>query len=402
MYTNIELEEAIELIKENVHKLAKKYVNLSDALGCILAEDIVAPLDQPPFDRSPLDGYAVFSGDLALASSDHPAILHIVDNIYAGQEAKVAIGPMQTVRLTTGTMLPPGADCVVRQEDTKRDGDRVCFYKPVKPYENYCFKGEDYKKGQLLFEEGVRLDAAALGVLASTGMSRHIPVYGHPSIALVCTGSEIVPPDEPVLPLGKIHGINETYLMARFKEFGIEKMKCVYVPDDAKDAANILLELLDSYDMIITTGGVSVGEKDIMHEVLPIMRANQIFWRVLLKPGSPIMFSICKDKPILSLSGNPFAAAATFELMGRPLIGFLMGDNDALPEKVTGILENDFGKSSKGRRFIRGRYKKGMVWVPDTHASGIMSSFAGCNCLVDIPAGSPALEKGQEVNVVLL
>ncbi len=402
MYTKIELEEAIQIIEENVQRLPVAYVELNDALGHILAEDIVAPFDQPPFDRSPLDGYAVCSQDLLEASQDYPVYLRIVDTVYAGQEAKKEIHYSQAVKITTGAMLPKGCDCVIRQEDAKRDRDFVCFYKPAGRYENYCFKGEDFKKGQTLLKKGIRLDAAALSVLASAGISRNIPVYISPSIAVVCTGSEVVSPSVSVLPVGKIYGTNETYLMARLKEMGIKNIHCAYVPDEPEEASQMMSDLLETYDMLITTGGVSVGDKDIMHEVLPIMKAEQIFWRVLLKPGSPVMFSKWHGKPILSLSGNPFAAAATFELFGRALIHFMAGDASYLPKKMTGILENEFDKSSKGRRFIRGRFEDGKVWLPNAHESGIMSSFVGCNCLVDIPAGTPALQSGNEVNLILL
>ena len=402
MVQNITLEEAIEMIMDNVSALSIKRVAFMDALGCILAEDIFAPINQPPFNRSPLDGYAVRAEDIKTAYREHPAVLSVVDCVYAGMASKRRILLGEAVKITTGAMLPEGCDAVIRQEDTDYGTKQVAVYQSVKPYQNYCFAGEEYRKGELLLSKGVFIDASVLGVLSGAGIADDIPVYAMPSVAIVCTGNEIVSPHETILPDGKIYGINGIYLQARLKELGVKEVRVFHTADETEKIVSLLQEQWNNYDLIITTGGVSVGEKDLMHTVLPMLGAEQLFWRVLLKPGTPAMFSLKDGKPILSLSGNPFAAAATFELLARPLIAKQSGNTNLLMKKTYAKLQNDFPKASPGRRLIRAIYENGTVWVPETHASGMMQSFIGCNCLVDIPAGSAALSTGIIVQVHLL
>ncbi len=403
MKQGVELEEAIDLMAEHVVPLSAVKVSLQEARGCMLSEDVTAPFHQPPFHRSPLDGYAVYSGDIAGADREHPVYLDVIDTVYAGDCALKPIHSGQAVRVMTGSMLPEGCDCVVRQEDTNRARDCVSVYRQVNAFENFRFCGEEYKQGDVLLPKDTMLDAAALSVLAGAGITDGIPVYRKPSVAVITTGSEIVSPYRETLPEGKVYSINDTYLVNRLQELGIRNAVSVYNEDDAELVANCLEVLLEDYDLVITTGAVSVGERDMMHDALPMAEAEQIFWRVLLKPGTPVMFSMKNGKPVLSLSGNPFAAAATFELLARPLLAILSGNPCFFTARAEGILANAFSKASPGRRFIRAQYKNdGMVHIPDSHASGIMASFTGCNCLIDIPAGSPALMAGTRVKVILL
>ena len=160
--------------------------------------------------------------------------------------------------------------------------------------------------------------------------------------------------------------------------------------------------MLETCDLLLTTGGVSVGDKDIFHQALPLLGAERVFWKVQLKPGTPAMFSRFRDKPILSLSGNPFAAFTTFELLGRPLLTALTGEPALLPRRERAVLDTPFPKGSPIRRFVRGKYENGRVTLPEGHYSGALRSLAGCNCLVDIPAGSGPLAAGETVDILLL
>ena len=403
MKQNLELEQAIELMANHVFRLPVERLTLQEAHGCVLAEDVTAPFHQPPFHRSPLDGYAVYSGDIADANREQPVYLDVIDTVYAGDCALKPMQPGQAVKIMTGAMLPDGCDCVVRQEDTDQGTQRVAVYKKVNAYENYRFCGEEYRYGDVLLPKDTVLDATALSVLAGAGIVKEIPVYRKPSVAVITTGSEIVPPYRNILPDGKVYSVNDTYLLSRLQELGICNVISVYNEDNADMVANSLEVLMEDFDLVITTGAVSVGERDMMHDALPMAQAEQIFWRVRMKPGTPAMFSVKNGKPILSLSGNPFAAAATFELLARPLLAMLSGNPRFSTRSAEGTLAGGFSKASPGRRFIRARYAEdGTVHIPDSHASGIMASFAGCNCLVDIPAGSPALSAGQRVKLVLL
>ena len=396
MKTGLTLEEAQAAILLGQAPLGTEVLPLNLALGRTLAVDITAPLDQPPFDRSPLDGYALRSADLAGVDRDHPAVLEVVDTLYAGDNAKIPVKPGQAVRIMTGAMLPPGCDCVVPQEQTDR-GAPVKVFVSLKPRQNYIYQGEDYRKGSLLLKKGTRLDAAALGVLSSAGLTE-AEVYRRPKVGLLTTGDEVVSSGTP-LPAGKIYGSNQMLLAARLTELGFES-ESAHQSDDPASVAEAMKELLKSCDMLITTGGVSVGDKDIFHQALPLLGAEQVFWRVDLKPGTPAMYSTYRGKPILSLSGNPFAAFTTFELLARPLLAALSGEGG--PRWGEGVLDTPFPKASPKRRFIRGRYEAGHITLPEGHSSGLLASLVGCNCLAELPAGSPPAEAGQKVRILLL
>ena len=398
MVTRIELEEALALLTGTVSPLGTETLPLAAALGRTLAADVTAPLDQPPFDRSPLDGYALRASDTAGASQDHPAVLAVVGTLYAGDQAKTPVGPGQAVRIMTGAMLPPGCDCVVAQEKTDR-GNPVSVFTALDPFQNYICQGEDYQAGSPLLKADARLDAAALGVLASAGIAQ-VPVHRRPKVGLLTTGDEVAPPGVP-LPPGKIYSSNQTLLAARLTELGFGA-ETAHRGDDPTAVAETMGELLADCDVLITTGGVSVGDKDIFHQALPLLGAERVFWRVLVKPGTPAMFSMYEGKPILSLSGNPFAAFTTFELLARPLLAALEGGPGLRSSCKAAILDTDFPKASPVRRFLRGRYEDGHVALPAGHSSGQLASLVGCNCLVELPAGSPPATAGQTVPVWLL
>ncbi len=401
METGIPLERALELIRQHTAPLSPVELAGPWLLDLTLARDVTAPMDQPPFDRSPLDGYALRAEDTRKASPDHPVRLEVADTLYAGSWPQSPLHSGQCARIMTGAPIPPGADCVIRQEDTDRGFPVVGIFQPLERHENYCFAGEDYRAGTVLLRAGTRMDAAALGILASAGLwGQPLAAYPRPKVLLAGTGDELAQPGQDLRP-GQIYNSNLPQLAARCRQLGLE-YDIAWWPDDPQAVADGLREGVRRFDCVITTGGVSVGDKDIFHQALPLAGAERLFWRVRLKPGTPAMFSLLEGRPVLSLSGNPFAAAATFELLARPLLAALSGQPGWQPLTLTAPLANSFPKASKGRRFLRGRYGNGQIWLPEGHSSGQLLSQVGCNCLVDIPAGSPALEAGTTVKAVLL
>lgn len=401
MEERIELERAVALLTQGASPLGVESLPLPDCLGRVLARDACAPQDQPPFDRSPLDGYALRAADLEGACPERPARLAVVDRVCAGEVARVPVGPGQAVRIMTGAMLPAGADCVVRQEDTDRGEPMVSVRVSLRRHMNYVFQGEDYRAGSLLLPAGTALDAAAVGLLAGAGLAS-LPVYRLPSVAVLSTGDEVVEPGVSPLPPGKIYGSNLHLILARLRELGFQRLAGEQAADDPVCVAQAIGRLLDTCDVLITTGGVSEGDKDVLHAALPLLGAERVFWRVRAKPGTPAMFSRLGGKPILSLSGNPFAAAATFELLARPLLSALSGNPALLPRRARAVLTRGFSKPSPQRRFARGVCRDGAVTPAGKDSPGLLSSFVGCNCLIDIPAGSPALEAGAPVEVLIL
>lgn len=401
MRTRIELEEARALLAESVRPLGVEQVSRQEALGRTLAEDVTAPLDQPPFDRSPLDGYALRSADLTGASPEHPVSLRVVETVYAGGVPSRVLGPGEAIRIMTGAMLPRGCDCVLQHERTDNGLKQVQIYAALSPHDNYCDRGEDYRTGEVLLPAGTVVDAAAVGVLASAGLSS-VPVRRRPVVRVLSTGDEVVSPDLHPLPAGKIYGSNQELLTARLRELGVSDVRGLLIGDDPREVADTMAQLLGECDLLITTGGVSAGDKDIFHEALPLLGAERVFWKVNLKPGTPAMYSLWQGQPILSLSGNPFAAAATFELLARPLLAALTGESRFSLRSRTAVVEGSFPKASPGRRFLRGFYQEGRVSLTGKNDSGMLASLVGCNCLVDLPAGSPPVQEGQTVTVLLL
>ena len=416
----ISVEQAMEQILQYTPVINEtEEVELNKAGGRILAQDMVAEFNNPPFDRSPVDGYACKAEDLAGASSEHPVKLKVMEEIDAGQYSERAVEHGQAVRIMTGAAIPKGCDCCVYQERTDYGEDFVEIYTEQKQWDNYCFTGEDFKKGTTLLKKGTYIGYVEAAVLAGMGAAK-VPVYRQPRIVLLTTGDEVVEPGNP-LPAGKIYNSNMTMLSARLRELGIEPFYMEAVKDDPQIMAEKLKETAEQADMIITTGGVSVGKKDIMHESLRLLNAERIFWRVKMKPGMPTLFSVynkegsnesvsekCMAKvPVISLSGNPFGVAVTVELLIRPALEKMMQNPAIGLKEVTGVMADDFVKGIKGRRFIRAYWEDGKFHLPNgLHSNGVLSSMAGCNCLIDTKTmedqESKSLNTGDKVSAILL
>ena len=407
----ISVEQAMEQILQYTPVINEtEEVELNKAGGRILAQDMVAEFNNPPFDRSPVDGYACKAEDLAGASSEHPVKLKVMEEIDAGQYSERVVEHGQAVRIMTGAAIPKGCDCCIYQERTNYGEDFVEIYTEQKQWDNYCFAGEDFKKGTTLLKKGTHIGYVEAAVLAGMGAAK-VPVYRQPKIVLLTTGDEVVEPGKPLLA-GKIYNSNMTMLSARMRELGIEPFYMEAVKDDPQIMAEKLKEAAKQADMIITTGGVSVGKKDIMHESLRLINAERIFWRVKMKPGMPTLFSVYESEPgrkvpVISLSGNPFGVAVTVELLIRPALEKMMQNPAIGLKEVAGEMADDFVKGIKGRRFIRAYWENGKFHLPNgLHSNGVLSSMAGCNCLIDTKTmedkESKSLNIGDKVSAILL
>jgi len=407
----ISVEQAMEQILQYTPVINEtEEVELNKAGGRILAQDMVAEFNNPPFDRSPVDGYACKAEDLAGASSEHPVKLKVMEEVDAGQYSERVMESGQAVRIMTGAAIPKGCDCCIFQEDTDYGEETVEIYREVKQWDNYCFAGEDFKKGTTLLKKGTHIGYVEAAVLAGMGAAK-VPVYRRPKVVLLTTGDEVVEPGNP-LPAGKIYNSNMTMLSARMMELGIEPFYMEAVKDNPQVMAEKIKEIAEQADMIITTGGVSVGKKDIMHESIRLIDAERIFWRVNMKPGMPTLFSVYENAsggkvPVISLSGNPFGVAVTIELLIRPALEKMMQNPAIGLKEVTGVMADDFMKGIKGRRFIRAYWENGRFHLPNgLHSNGVLSSMAGCNCLIDTKTmedkESKSLKTGDKVSAVWL
>lgn len=396
---NIEVEKAFEIIDNNIKKIEEvEIVTIENALNRIIAEDFYAPMSNPPFNKSPLDGYCLRSED-----SKENNLFDVIDTVYAGGYSKKEIKKNQAIRIMTGAKLPDGADCVIRLEDTAIKDGKVYIDKILNKYENFCFKGEDIKEGELLIEKNTVLNAVHLGVLGSMGKSQ-IKVIRKPRIGLLVTGDEIEEYNEILAP-GKIYDTNGILIGSRLKELDLEYIKLDKVEDDYNKVSKLIKDNIDSLDLLITTGGVSVGDKDIFGDVVDNLNAKKLFWRVKMKPGTPIMFSLIGDeeKPMISLSGNPFAALVNFEIFVRRILYHLYENSKFKMLTTSGIMKNEFNKKSKNIRYIRCIYDNGFVTIPENkHASGMLLSMKDCNGLIEIEKGNDGLKVNDKVKIHLI
>lgn len=388
------IEEALEKIEILEKIIETEEIDIKDALGRVLAENLKSPHDLPFFNRSPLDGFC-FNAE----NSGKGVVLEVIDDIHAGFVSKKIIESGQAVRIMTGAKIPEGANAVCRLENVKVEGNKVTLDKKYQPFDNFIHKGEELKKGELVMEKDQELNSIHLGTLANLGISK-IKVYRKAKIALVSTGSELVSYDGNIQD-GKIFNSNGILFSQRLKELGFEVEINRQIEDDPKILKDEFSKLVDDFDLVISTGGVSVGDADYMEEVLKGIKAEKIFSEVSMKPGGHVKCYHKGKTAFLALSGNPFAALATFEIFARCILTKQTGKNLALKHRKA-ICQNEFPKKSRGRRIIRGNYDNGKVSFPDSHASSQISSAATCNALVDIPAGSDCLKEGDTVDLFLL
>ena len=403
MREGILLEDALEEIEKRAKRITEtKKVTVKEAGGFCLAEDVYAGTDNPPFSRSPVDGYAVRAKDIRGAVRGNPARLQVAGCIYAGDDGQsFQVNPGEAYRIMTGAPFPQGADTAVKQEDTDYGEDVVEIYRSQKPWDNYCFQGEDYKKDSLLLKKGSRITFAEQGILSGIGRT-DVEVYRKPVIRILTTGDELCEPGSPLKP-GKIYDSNGMMVSARLCELGVHLKSVSHCADSEEGMAEELKKAAEDADIIITTGGVSVGKKDILHGALEILGAEKIFWRIRLQPGTPTLFSVYKGTLILSLSGNPFGAMANLELLLRPALEVMTGDSAFAMEMRRGIMEESFEKRCRVRRFVRAVYKDGKVSFPQgIFSSGAIGTLRGCNCLLDIPAGKENVKAGEQVAVWML
>lgn len=402
----IALEEALEILNKNTKALKSEVVSIKDSLKRVLYGDVKSKINNPPFNKSVFDGYAFKSEDSKGTSKENPIELKIVDEIFAGMWPDREIKSGEAIRIMTGAPIPVGADCVLKQEETERHGDLVKIFKEMKANENISFMGEDIKFGETLIKEGKRLDYADLGIMASSGISE-VLVYKKPKVSIISTGDEVCDINSTLKP-GKIYDSNLYSLSARIEELGYHVLSMEHVGDNIIKIGEAIEKAFEKSDIVFTTGGASVGEKDLMQKVSESIGFEKLFWKIKIKPGSAVVCSKREEKILISLSGNPNAALTTFELLGKPVLKKLEGEEkDINIKREKGILMDSFNKKSPQRRFLRGNViydeKGAKVYITQIKSgNGILSSLLNANCLIEIEKGNEALNKGEVVNIIKL
>ena len=398
------LEEALESLLGSVRPLPARPVPLESCWHRVLAEDVSADLDFPPFPRSALDGYALRAADISGAAPGSPVTLVAVDVVPAGHWPERPVGPGQAVRIMTGAPIPEGADAVIRFEEVDADARSVTFRAPARA-SNICARGEEIRKGAALLQQGSVLGPGALGLLALLG--RAAPrVYDQPRVAILGTGDELAPIDGPLRP-ASIRNSNNLMLAAQVRAAGGLPILLGEVPDDL----DLLVARLSdragvAADVVMTSGGASVGDLDLMAPAYERLGIQSLVNEVGIKPGMHVQAGLGPGALFVALSGNPSAAAVTFEVLVRPVLRRLAGATEIHRPRVRATLKSAFGKASPARRFVWAHLAlEDGALVADPvgyQRNGMLLGLAAANALVDVPAGSPALQAGDSVEARLL
>ena len=402
----LELDEARQRISRTLPTLPIESVALVSALGRVVAEDVIAQLDLPRVDNSAMDGYAVIARDITGAGPETPVSLRMIGQAAAGDVFEGTLLSGACVRVFTGSPLPAGTDAVVMQEDTRVEPGRpgaVQFLDGAKPWENVRLRGEDVKQGGRLVAAGQRLSAGHLGLLAATGV-HSLPVHRRPVVALLATGSELVEPAEGgrALPPGKIFESNRLVLASLLQRGGMDARIQPLVPDTLEATRDSLGQAFADADVVITSGGVSVGELDFVKRAFEELGGVLEFWKVFIKPGKPFVFGRWKEKFLFGLPGNPVSAVVTFLLLVRPALWRLQGATDVLPEKGTCLLAEELRNPGERREFVRVFVDgEGRARSSGAQASHLLLSLANANALVEVPPRS-TLAEGTILPIVYL
>jgi molybdopterin molybdotransferase len=394
----ISLEEAKERILSTIRPIGSERLLLKDARGRFSAGDLHSNLDLPLFDNSAMDGYAVRSQDLKHASAAAPVFLHCAGRIAAGEPFDGAISSGECLRLFTGSLLPQGADAVVMQEDVALEGTQVGFSEPVKPLENVRLKGEDIRSGTLLVPEGERLNATRLGLLAAIGINE-VRVGKLPAVALLATGNELREPGERLRP-GELYESNRTLLSALLSDAGCHSSVFSIVRDDLNQTTNALAEAFSRNDLVISTGGVSVGEFDFVRNAFSQLGGQIEFWKLSVRPGKPFVFGRWREKFLFGLPGNPVSALVGFLILVRPALLKMQGARALELPGFEGELTEPVTNRGERRHFMRVRLENGKVRVTGPQSSHIIGAMTEANGLIDVPPETH-LNTGSIVRVYL-
>ena len=399
MLKNPDYITARGLLLDAVSTVGTERVPLSNCGGRILAQDVVAGENIPPFDRSPYDGYAFRAADTAGVSNERPVTLRILEEVPAGAVPTVTVTEGTAVKLLTGAPIPKGADAVIPYELTEFTEATVTVFSPLSSGENIVYTGEDIRKGDVLAHGGERIDPGIAGTLASQGIAAPA-VYRVPKVGILSTGSELVEAADAPGP-GKIRNSNRYTFEAALKALGCESVYLGIAGDSTEEICALIQKGLAECDAIVSTGGVSVGDYDLTPDAMEMAGVELLFHGVTIKPGMACAYGVYDGKPVCGLSGNPASALTNFYAIALPALRKLMGHREPLPQEIRVRLCHDFRKKSPATRFLRGKLelKEGAVFMslPKDQGNVVLSSAIGCNVMAIVPAGSGPISAGTEL-----
>jgi len=398
----ISVDNALEQILGAINPLRLEKVAILEALGRVLGENITSDRDIPPLPNSAMDGYALRFEDTLGASREKPAVLNVIDDVPAGRVSTKTIRPGQAIRIMTGAPIPAGTDAIVRVEDTEKDADRVRVFVAVRKGLDIRPAGEDVKKGELVIPKGKVIRPAEVGMLAALNRS-DVAVHRRPKVAILSTGDELVDIGGKLAP-GMIMNSNSYSLAAQVAECRAVPLRLGIARDTREDLVSKFEEAKGA-DLIVTSGGVSVGDYDLVKDVMGELGAMR-FWTVAMRPGRPLAFGVIGGVPVFGLPGNPVSVMVSFEEFVRPAILKMSGFKNLFRPSVKAVLKEGLQKKAGFRHFLRAvvELKEGKYYVVTTgeQGSGILKSMVMANGLIVLPEDVTSLMAGDEVAVQLI
>lgn len=399
----IPVREAINRVVSQDIYTKQIEVPLESSVNYILAEDIVATYEIPRFNKSPYDGFALRSKDTEGASGEHRINFTVIDHIGAGSVSEKEVGPFEAVRIMTGAEMPKGADAVVMLEQTVEDEQSFTIRKPFNVNENVSLKGEETQIGDTVLNKGQQINPGAIAVLATYGYTQ-VKVFDKPSIGVIATGSELLEVGDDLEP-GKIRNSNGPMIAALSQKFNLDVASYQIQEDDLKSSIQVVKEAMAKHDIVITTGGVSVGDFDYLPQIYDEINAEVLFNKIAMRPGSVTTVAVAEGKYLFGLSGNPSACFTGFELYVKPAVLHMMGATAIYPQMIQATLMEDLTKANPFTRFVRATATlngKAMTVVPSGfNKSGAVVAIAHSNAMIMLPGGTRGYQKGYTVDVIL-
>ena len=396
----IEHPEAVRLVLENTHRLPAESVQLVEARWLALAEDLKARFDSPPFDNSAVDGYAVRSADAEAGRS-----FRVVDEAPAGRPAAKSVGEGEAIKIFTGGVIPEGSDAVVMVENTSGWSEEVELKKAATSGQNVRGSGEDVREGDIILRAGTEIGPPEVALAATQGYGE-LPAHRRPKVVVLSTGTELVEPGARELEPGEIYDSNSFAVTAQAQEVGARARRISAASDDAQVLRNTLKEALETADVVVTSGGVSVGEKDLVKGTMLELGVEQVFWGVKFKPGKPLFFGVRDGASVFGLPGNPVSAMVCFELFVRPALVKLMGREERGRPRVQVYFEEDvrnaFGRMHAMRVSLEQTEKGWLARSVGAQGSGLVSSLTKADALALIGPESEGLRAGETVEAIVL
>ena len=392
----IPLEKALEVVDSLPLEPEMERISLEEALGRVLAEDTVSPIDVPPFNRATVDGYALRSEDTFMASESEPIRLKVVGEINAGDTPEIELNPGEAVYVSTGAPLPKNADAVVQFEDVDRKGNEVLIYKPAYPGLGVMKAGTDIPRGKGILKRGTRLTFKETALLSAVGLSR-VKVFRKPRVAVISTGNELVPPGEELKP-GRIYDINGRAITDAVRELGGEAVFLGIARDDRESLRTLVEKGIECCDIVILSGGASGGIRDLTSSIIEELGEVKVHG-IAIQPGKPTIIGLIDGKPVFGLPGYPTSCLTNFTLLVAPLLRRLIGRESEVRKVKKRLAHKVF--SVKGRRQFLPVRIEGDNAVPILKGSGAVTSFVDADGFIEVPENVEILEAGEEVEVTL-